>query len=389
MDWGKIWEDIRGFFMNNYWNLILFVAVLIFGIIIIKIIMRIIKKILNKTKMEKIAQNFLCTSLKLVLYLVLVLALLSIIGIQITGIITALSALLLAVGMALEANIANLANGIVIVSTHMFKKGDYIIVDGVEGSITEINFLFTTLLTVDNKKITMPNSKIVNSSVTNAGANPKRRVDFTFAVAYESDVELVKKTVVDVMTSDGRVYLDPAPFCRLKTMNESSLDFFANCWVDSEDYWDVYYYVMENVYNEFKRNKISVPYNQLEIRERKDNVKVPVVGKKLPERVEKIREEEQKRFDIESSSLSEIFAKGKKKGKKKRKEEKVTAEKKNKEEAKATEKEVEETKKEVKTEKTVKTTKKENNPEKNVKENKKEKAVKETAQKKTKKNAKK
>lgn len=320
MDWAGIWNDIVTYFQTNVWNIVFFFVILILGIIIIKIIMTVLRKVLGKTRMERIAQQFICTAVKFCLWLVLILLLLSQIGIQISGILTAISALILAVGMALESNMANLANGIVIVSNHMFKKGDYIIVDGVEGNITDINFLFTTLLTSDNKKITLPNSTIVNSSVTNLGANAKRRVDFTFSVAYESDVELVKKIVTDVMKSDGRVYLDPAPFCRLKTMNASSLDFSANCWCDNEDYWDVYYYVMEWVYNEFKRNKISVPYNQLEVRERKDSVKVPVIGKKLPERVEKVRAEKKENdvFKLIRNGLTKHAKKDKKDKKKKK-----------------------------------------------------------------------
>ncbi len=320
MDWAGIWNDIVTYFQTNVWNIVFFFVILILGIIIIKIIMTVLRKVLGKTRMERIAQQFICTAVKFCLWLILILILLSQIGIQISGILTAISALILAVGMALESNMANLANGIVIVSNHMFKKGDYIIVDGVEGNITDINFLFTTLLTSDNKKITLPNSTIVNSSVTNLGANAKRRVDFTFSVAYESDVELVKKIVTDVMNSDGRVYLDPAPFCRLKTMNASSLDFSANCWCDNEDYWDVYYYVMEWVYNEFKRNKVSVPYNQLEVRERKDNVNAPVIGKKLPERVEKVRVEKKDKdvFNLIKNGLTKRKKKNKKDKKRKK-----------------------------------------------------------------------
>lgn len=291
MDWKKIWSDITSYFEDNLWNIVGFVSTFIIGLILVKIVLNFVRKLLSKTKMEKIAQQFLTTVFKLTLYLIFVLALLSKIGVQITGILTALSAMLLAVGMALQNNISNVANGIVIVSTHMFKKGDYIIVDGVEGSITDINFLFTTLLTTDNKKITMPNSTIVNSTVINAGANLKRRVDFTFSVAYESDVELVKKIIIDVMKSNGNVHLDPTPFCRLKVLNASSLDFFCNCWCDTSDYWSVYYDVTEMVYNEFKRNNISVPFNQLEIRERKDEVVLPVIGNGIPERIEKVREE--------------------------------------------------------------------------------------------------
>ena len=291
MDWATLWQDIVNFFSANVWNIIFFFVTLLVGLIVIKVFIFAFRKILNKTKMEKIAQNFLTTTIKFCLYLALLLILLSQIGIQITGVLTAISAVLLAIGMALQSNVANLANGIIIVSNHMFKKGDYIIVDGVEGSITEINFLFTTLITPDNKKITLPNSTIVNNSVINLGANDKRRVDFTFSVAYESDVEKVKNIIIDVMKSNGKVYLDPEPFCKLKTLNSSSIDFFANCWCDSGDYWEVYYYVMEWVYNEFKRNKISIPFNQLEIRERKDKPKNIYNRKNLPKRVEKEREE--------------------------------------------------------------------------------------------------
>lgn len=326
MDWNKIWNSIVDFFKTNGWGIVKFFAVLLIGIILIKILLNVMRSVLNKTKMEKIAQQFIMTAIKLVLYLILVLALLSIIGIQVTGIITALSAALLAVGMALQNNIANLANGIVIVATHMFKKGDYIIVDGVEGSITDINFLFTTLMTTDNKKITLPNSDIVNSPVINGGANATRRVDFMFSVAYESDVELVKKIVIDVMKSNGKVRLDKEPFCRLKVLGASSIDFAANCWVDSEDYWDVYYYVIENVYNEFKRNNISIPYNQLEVRNRTDKVVMPVKKDKLPERVEKVRENKD-HFDLETADLTKIFKADKEK---KTKKEKVKSEKKTK-----------------------------------------------------------
>ena len=289
MDWSKIWLDICNYFKSNIWNIVLFFAILLVGIIVIKVLLSVIRKILKHTKMEKIAQQFICTILKFLLWLLLILLLLSQLGVEITGILTAFSAVILAVGMALQNAISNVANGIIIISSHMFKKGDYIITNGVEGNITDINFMFTTLITTDNRKITLPNSNLLNNNVTNLGAYPKRRVDFTFSVAYESNVENVKQIVTDVMKSNGKVYLDQAPFCRLKFLSASSIDFFANCWCDNEDYWDVYYYIIENVYNEFKRKNISVPYNQLEIRERKDKVTMPIVGKSLPKREEKVR----------------------------------------------------------------------------------------------------
>ena len=319
MKWNEIWDSIVNFFENNIWNIVKFFAILFIGIVAIKLVINVTNKLLNKAKMEKIAQQFIMGAVKVALYLVLVLALLSTIGIEVTGIITALSALILAVGMALQNNIANLANGVIIVAAKMFKKGDWISVNGVSGGVVDINFFFTTINTADNKRVTIPNSVIVNGEVENAGANKTRRIDFTFSVAYETDVELVKKIVIDVMKSNGKIIDNDknTPFCRLKTLGASSIDFFANCWVDKEDYWDVYYYVVENVYNEFKRNNISIPYNQLEVRTRTDTVVMPFNKEPLASRVEKVRNEEED-FDLETADLTQIFKhkKSKKKTKK-------------------------------------------------------------------------
>lgn len=320
MDWSNIWGTITDFFSSNVWNIVSFFAALVIGIVLIKVIVTVMKKVLTRTKVEEVALSFILTIIKFVLWLILILILLSIMGVQLTGVITALSAAILAVGMALQDNISNIANGIVIVVTKMFKKGDYITIGDKEGNIVEINFLFTTLFTPDNKKITIPNSTIVNSAVVNAGANPKRRVNFTFPVAYESDVEKVKSIVIDVMKSNGKVYLDPAPFCKLKEFGASSIDFFANCWCDSPDYWDVYYYVMENVFNEFKRNGISIPFQQVEVRQLTKESPMPYNEAPLPERVEKERPKEEepiikRAFEDAKKTIEETFKKKPKKDK--------------------------------------------------------------------------
>jgi len=327
MDFEKIWETIKNFFITNGWHIVEFFTALILGIIVIKVIVNLLKKVMNKTKIEKITFQFIIGIIKFLLYLFLVLILLNIIGIQLTGILTAFSAVLLAVGVALEKNIANFANGLIIVTTQMFDKGDYISLTGdieVEGSIDNINFLFTTLTTKDNKKITLPNSAILESGVTNYSAHSTRRIDNNFSVAYESDIELVKKIIMDVMKSNGKVYLDKPMVTRMDGMSASSLDFSCYCWVDREDYFEVNGYIKENVYNEFKRHGISVPYNQLEVRTRTDEVVLPVIGNSLPERVEKVREEE-KTSILENVDITKIF---------KKKSKKISKKKENKEENK-------------------------------------------------------
>ena len=308
MDWNKIWNSVVDFFTNNFWEIVAFFATLFIGLIVIKLVLNVTRRLMAKTKMEKVTQSFLYNIIKFCVYLAFIIILFGMIGISMSGVLTAISACILAIGMSLQGIIANLANGIVLVSSHMVRKGDYIAVNGVEGSVEDINFLFTTITTGDNKRITIPNSDLVNNPVTNYGANPTRRVDFMFGVAYESDVDLVRKIILDVINSNGKVRNDlKEPFCKLKVLNSSSIDFVANCWVDKEDYWDVYYYVIEHVYNEFKRNNISIPYNQLEIRERKDAVKLPVKPEKLPERVEKERVETKKHIDLEKDDLLAVF----------------------------------------------------------------------------------
>ena len=297
MDWNGIWTTIKDFFTNNVWNIVGFFAALVIGLIVIKILTVALRKVFTRAKMEPVAQGFLMTIIRFALWLIFVIVLLSVVGVQVTGIVTAVSAAILAIGMALQSNISNVANGIVIVTHKMFKKGDRIEVAGISGRISEINLLFTTINTADNKKVTVPNSTIVNSAVVNADAIGKRRVDFNFPVAYESDVEVVRGIVLDVMKSDGRVYLDPAPFCKLKEFGDSSINFFANCWCDAEDYWDVYYYVMEHVFNEFKRRGVSIPFQQVEVRDRTDVVTMPYDEAPLPERVEKDRPEPETRIE--------------------------------------------------------------------------------------------
>ena len=305
----NLWESIKNFFTNNVWNIVKFFSILVIGIIIIWSIIFVLKKAFNKKGTDKLASRFVITIIRYLLWLILILVLLMNIGVEITGITAALSAAVLAIGMALKDNMANIANGLILIGSSKYKTGDYVIVGSVEGSITEINLLFTALKTPDGKQVLMPNSTMVNSQVTNLGAYPSRRVSLTFSVAYDSDVELVKKVVTDVMKSDGRIYLDPAPFCRLKTLEASSINFFCHCWCDNSDYWDVYYYLMETIFNEFKKNGINIPYQQIEIRERTDKVVMPYIENDVQERVEKKRTPKKTKIslsDIENGDFKKI-----------------------------------------------------------------------------------
>ena len=311
MDWNQIWEKIKNFFVDNAWNIVWFFVVLVIGLIVIKIIMMTIKFVFKKKEFDKVAAKFILAIIRFCLLLILVTILLAMMGVSVTGITTAFSAAVLAVGMALKDFLSSLASGLVLVGSKKYKTGDYIIVNGVEGMVEDINFLFTTLKTPNSTQVTMPNTMMVNHAVTNLGAYPIRRVCFTFSVAYESDTALVKQLVMDVFASCGLILKDPAPNCRLKEYSASSIDFFATCFCDKEDYWDTYYYVMGHVFDEFKRNDVSIPFQQVEVRERKDKVVYPVEYDELPDRVEKVRQQKKKKItleDVEDLSLMDIAA---------------------------------------------------------------------------------
>lgn len=299
MTWNEFWDSVANFFSTQGWPIVEAILVFIAGFIVIKIIMKIIRTGFKRSKMEKITQSFLLSIIKYTLYLILILIVLQILGVPITAFIAALSAAGLAIGLALQNSLTNLASGIIIVSTKPFKSGDYISVNGVEGTVKYIHILTTTITTKDNKNVIIPNSTITSNSVTNYHANPTRRVDFKFDIPYSADMMVVRDVILNVFKTDGRILDNPEPFVKLDGFGESGLKVLAACWVDSPDYWGVYWDINELIINEFNRNKISIPYNQLEVRMRTDTPPAPF--RPLPARVEKVRVKKQK------SKLEEIF----------------------------------------------------------------------------------
>ena len=290
MDWQALWNKVVNYFESNIWNIVAFFATLIIGAILITIAVGVTKRLMRLRKVDEMAIRFVSSIFRFLLWLLLILILLSIMGVPISGLTTTLSAAVLAIGMALKEFLGNVASGIILVGSKKYKTGDYIQVAGVEGSIIDINFLFTTMKTPNSTQITLPNSTMVNSPVTNLGAYPARRIALTFSVAYDSDTFVVKKTLVDVMNSCGLVYENPAPACNLKVLNESSIDFFCTCFCDNSDYWTAYFYIMEHAFDELKRNGVSIPFKQVDVTIKDNTFSAPPLAySSLPDRIEKPR----------------------------------------------------------------------------------------------------
>lgn len=258
--------------------------------------------------MQKITQSFILSSVKVLLLVVLVLAILKTLGVDTSGLVALVAASGVAVGLALKDSMSNLASGIILVCSKPFKEGDYISVNGVEGIVKSIRMLQTKLLTYDNKLVILPNSSILNNSLTNFSARSLRRVDVAFSVDYATDMEKLKKVVLDVMTSNGKILLEPAPFVGINGFESSNVRVMTRCWTETKNYWDVYYYIHDTVFNEFKRNNIVISYDQVEVRMRTDHVVMPYTSTELPQRVEmergKIEDDDLAMIDIDLDKLA-------------------------------------------------------------------------------------
>ena len=261
----EFFNSVGDWFLNNWQPIVKTLAIIIFGFIIVKIILAVIKRQLTKTKLDKSVQGFVCSILKFVLYLILIFCIISSLGISVTGLTVVISAVSLAISLALQDSLKNLVNGFIIISTQLLKQGDWVQVAGVEGSVQDVRMLFTVLKTADNKKITIPNSTILSSEIINYNTLKNRRLDFDFTVAYTTDIDKAKELVKNVIDSCENTFTDPEPSVVLSALGESSVTITAKVWCNAADYWDTKWYIIDHVFNEFKRNDICIPYNQLEV----------------------------------------------------------------------------------------------------------------------------
>lgn len=249
------------------------IALVIFGLLAIRLIMRLTRSTMLKNKKNPTTLKFLLAILNVGLYVVLFFAVASTAGISTTSFLAALSAVGLAISLALKDSLSNIANGLIIVSTKPFVEGDKIMVNGTEGIVKNIGLFNSKLLTADNSLVTLPNSILVSSTVTTVTANSTRRLDMLFNAAYGTDVEKVKDVLLKTAKAHKNVLDAPAPTARLNKQNDSALEFVLKVWVPRSSYADVYFDLMESMVTAFNENNIEVPFNQLDL-----NIKNPVLN---------------------------------------------------------------------------------------------------------------
>lgn len=245
------------------------VAIFLIGIILAKIIVKIMGKALNKSKIDITAHSFLKSLVKVTLYTIVIVIALTKLGVPTTSLVTIIGAAGLAVGLALQSSMSNLAGGFIILFSKPFTVGDYVQIGSSEGNVEAITILYTRLLTIDNKAVYIPNGQVSNSSITNYTQEKTRRLDLVFSISYEDDYTKAKKILADIVDRNALALKDPEPLIRVTEQASSSINIAVKIWVKSENYWPLNFDMLETVKTRFDEEGISIPYSQLDVQIKK------------------------------------------------------------------------------------------------------------------------
>ena len=228
-------------------KILLALLIFIIGRIIIGKILKIIDKSSFTQKMEPTVKSFLHSFIKIGLYVILVISIINVLGVPMASVITVLASAGVAVGLALQGALTNLAGGILIMLLRPFKVGDYVASAGEEGVVKEITLFYTTLLTVDNRRIIIPNGTLMNANVTNFSAEETRRVDLVFSCGKGENVQKVQDLMIGVMKKNSLVLKNPAPFAQLSGGTNEAMEFTVRAWSKTADYWDTYFQLTQQI----------------------------------------------------------------------------------------------------------------------------------------------
>ncbi len=216
-------------------------------------------------RMDVSTKGFIGSILGVALKVLIGITALAVLGVPMTSMIAVIGSCGLAIGLALQGSLSNIAGGFIILVFKPFSVGDFITAGDVVGTVEDISIFHTKVLTVDNRRIIVPNSTISNATLTNVSALKERRVDLTFTAAYKEDIKKVENTLLKVCDAHALVLKDPAPFARLSAHKDSALEYTVRVWCKSENYWTVYFDLISDVKYAFDKEGISIPFPQLDV----------------------------------------------------------------------------------------------------------------------------
>lgn len=259
------WDGIFALIISKAPLIIAAIAIIVIGFIISNLIGKLLIKALRSKGVDPSIHSFIKTVVTLLLKFIFILSALSTLGFDINSFVTALGAAGITAGIGLQSSVSQLASGIQILANHPFKSGDYIDVGTVSGKVYEIKMMYTVLITVDNKRVIIPNSYITTNNIINYNSEERRRLDLVFSISYDDDFEKAKKVIRGVVQNNDKILTDPEPIIAVKEHGQSSVNIACLIWCASDEYWNTYYYMQEAVKLAFDENNISIPYGQLDV----------------------------------------------------------------------------------------------------------------------------
>lgn len=263
----KFMNDLPDKALNLGIRVVLAILVFFVGVQLIKILRKIVKKSMERAEAELGVIQFIDSFLKMALYVVLVLLLAASFGVDAASIVAVIGSAGVAIGLALQGSLSNLAGGVLILILQPFKVGDYIMesATGKEGTVKEIHMFYTRLLTGDNRTIILPNGTLANTSIVNVTAQDCRRMDITIGISYNADLKKAKEVLMEVLTSDEAVMKDKDMVVFVSELGASSVNIGVRCWFKQEDFWNGKWRVTENCKLKLDENGIEIPFNQLDV----------------------------------------------------------------------------------------------------------------------------
>jgi small conductance mechanosensitive channel len=249
------------------WGIKLFLAIAIYviGKWIARRITSFVRRLMDRAEVDPTLVNFLSNIVYAVLLAAVILAALDTLGLPVTSLLAIMGAAGLAIGLALKDSLGNFAAGVMLVLFRPFKKGDFVEVAGVAGSVSEVRIFSTILTTPDNKEVTIPNGQVAADTITNYSANDQRRVDMVFGVGYDDDLKVARSVLEKICQEHPLVLDDPAYKVFVSNLGDSSVDFAVRPWAKTEDYWTVYSDILERAKIDLEAAGCSIPYPQSDV----------------------------------------------------------------------------------------------------------------------------
>jgi len=246
-------------------NIVAAIVILIIGLIIARAVSGAVSRVMQLRGIDVTVSDFLSAMVRYAIIAFTLIAVLGRIGVQTTSVIAVLGAAGLAVGLALQGSLSNFAAGVLLVIFRPFRSGEYVDLGGAAGTVTQVQIFSTTLRTVDDKIIVIPNGKVIAGNIINTSREPNRRTEIIVGVAYDADIDVVKKVLGDIIAADKRIMHDKGVTVRLNEMAASTLNFVVRVWTTNGDATEVNWDLLENFKRALDANNIGIPYPQMDV----------------------------------------------------------------------------------------------------------------------------